>query len=767
MHTFFSLLILLFSLMSYQPTGAQDSVRMVRYPHNIYKLVYQPAGYKTNENVSDAVILKPLLRQAPVAIDSNMTMTIPGFKSTLVRTIKTELGYGFKISLAENERVYGGGERALPLNRRGYAFDLYNNPWYGYGEGADNLNFSVPFFISSAGYGIFFDNPSRGRVDIGKSDSTNFIASFFSGELNMFFIPGNNQAEILSNYHKLTGTQPLPPRWALGNFMSRFGYTSTKQAEDIAAEMKKQHIPFDAIIFDLFWFGDSIKQTMGNLQWVNKQKWPDPKGMISGFNKQHINSILITEPFILKSSLNYNNSKQFHAVDNWGKPYMLTDFYFGNGGLIDIFRNDAKDWFWKQHVPQMNNGVEAWWGDLGEPEKHPKDLYHNLKDMGFNRLFSADEVHNIYGHNWTKMLYEKYSKHYPDKRLFSLNRSGFAGSQRYNIFPWSGDVSRSWGGLRAQLPIMLGMSMSGIPYIHADAGGFAGGEADNELYTRWLQFAAFTPILRPHGTALFEVDKQAISYPSEPALIDTPYRDIVREYINLRYKLLPYIYTLAYKQAKEGTPLVAPLSYWFPGDSLAVNIENQYMFGENIMVAPVTEKDVTQQAVYLPGNVKWYNVTDMASGQYNGEAVENIETGRRILGRKSSRLSYNAAAPLEKMPLFVREGSFIPVYDATRFSTTADLKSDTIHVYYYPSEKPSNTVLYFDDGADKNAMAKKAYDLVEIRSSGGDNNMVSVKYLVSGKYKGKPVKRFIKFHAVNYSGNLKVSSSSPGLTISK
>ncbi|MBK7885580.1 MAG: hypothetical protein IPJ81_18630 [Chitinophagaceae bacterium] len=211
-------------------------------------------------------------------------------------------------------------------------------------------------------------------------------------------------------------------------------------------------------------------------------------------------------------------------------------------------------------------------GRFGRTGKTPSSLYHNLKDYGYKRLFKADEVHNIYGHTWTKLLYNNYAKEYPQKRLFSLNRSGFSGSQRYGIFPWSGDVSRTWGGLNAQLPVMLGMSMSGVPYIHADAGGFAGGEGDNELYVRWLQFAAFTPIFRPHGTALDSIDKTAFSFPSEPALIEQPYRNIVKEAIQLRYKLLPYNYTLAYKQTATGEPLVAPLYYHFPQDTVALNI---------------------------------------------------------------------------------------------------------------------------------------------------------------------------------------------------
>ena len=372
-------------------------------------------------------------------------------------------------------------------------FNLYNNPWYGYGEGADNLNYSVPFFTSSDHYALFFDNPSKGYVDIGKTNAQILEYGAFSGELNFYIITGDDYPQILQSYYKLTGTQPLPPRWALGSFMSRFGYTSDAEVRSIYAKMKADSIPFDAVIFDLFWFGDSIKHTLGNLDWVDRTKWPDPKKLIGDFRKDNVNTILITEPFILEGTKNYDAFRPFLAVDSLGKPYTLTNFYFGLGGLIDLFRNDSKNFFWNFYKKQMNNGVEGWWGDLGEPEKHPSNLYHNLKDFGYKRLFSADEVHNMYGHNWTKMLYEKFAENYPDKRLFSLNRSGFAGTQRYCIFPWSGDVSRSWSGFRAQLPIMLGMSMSGVPYTHADAGGFAGGDGDKELYVRWLQFAAFTP----------------------------------------------------------------------------------------------------------------------------------------------------------------------------------------------------------------------------------------------------------------------------------
>jgi oligosaccharide 4-alpha-D-glucosyltransferase len=699
------------------------SWQFTQYAPNIIKVSFSPVAYTTNENVSDAVLLKPQIQiTIPYTVEDNRAFIGINKKINIAAPEKNNEFNSFKIILREGEKIFGGGERALPLNRRGYKFNLYNNPWYGYAEGADNLNYSVPFFTSSNGYGLFFDNASKGYADIGKTTSNIFEAGFTSGELNVYVILGNDYKEILSSYHKLTGTQPLPPRWAMGNLMSRFGYTSQAQVTDIVAKMKAQHISVDAVIFDLFWFGDSIKSTMGNLAWVNKTKWPNPAQMIAGFKKQHINTILITEPFILQSSTNYNPSKQFHAVDSTGNPYLLTDFYFGKSGLIDIFRKDARQWFWKKHTDQMKIGVEAWWGDLGEPEKHPADLLHNLKDRGFKRLFKADEVHNIYGHTWTKMLYDNYAKNYPTKRLFSLNRSGFAGSQHYGIFPWSGDVSRNWSGLRAQLPIMLSMSMSGVPYIHADAGGFAGGEGDNYLYTRWLQFAAFTPIFRPHGTALYEVDKNAFSFPSEAALIEEPYRTYAKQVIAQRYQLLPYNYTLAYKQSALGEPLVAPLYYYYPKDTAAVNTGDEFMWGENILVAPVLEKNSTQRKIYLPEG-KWYSFNDTTVTEGNKWIDKNLS--------------------ITNIPVYIKEGSIIPMCTKTVKENAGSYKGDTLIIHYYVSTKPSVYHLYQDDGSTKNSIASNRYELITVNAAPKAEEVQITVSSNNGMYAGKPIIRNI------------------------
>ncbi|MGE5108176.1 MAG: TIM-barrel domain-containing protein, partial [Sphingobacteriales bacterium] len=491
--------------------GAQWIVES--FGNSIIKTTIKFKNENNGEQISNAVIIKPAAVKPKVSRNNiaynkalSLTVSASGIiyqqqlsaTAMAVKTFFSNENKGVIFQLKEGEQIFGAGERALQQNRRGYRLNLYNNPWYGYEYGADNLNYSVPFIISSNGYGIFFDNPSKGYFDIGKTNARQLKAGFISGELTYYIINGKNAEEILRHYHQLVGTQSIPARWVMGNFISRFGYRSQVQADSVVKKMLDEKFPADGIILDLFWFGDSIQKTLGNLDWVNKEKWPNPKKMIADWKKQHIKTVIITEPFILKNTRTYNESLKYHAVDSAGKPYTLTDFYFGYGGIIDVFRKDAQEWFKQVYRAQTANGVSGWWTDLGEPEKHPSNLYHNLKDFGFKRLFKADEVHNIFGHYWNKMLYDFYAKEYPNTRLFHLNRSGYAGSPRYNIFPWTGDVNRNWNGLKAQLPIILGMSLSGIPYIHSDAGGFTTTyNRDEELYTRWLEMAAFTPIFRP------------------------------------------------------------------------------------------------------------------------------------------------------------------------------------------------------------------------------------------------------------------------------
>ncbi len=733
-----ALLVVSTSASSQKKYRTPDGVLSIEYyPDEIVKYTFLPNGYQHGEQISNAVISKPLHPDGYHGRINPITRNATNFFDS--GAIK-----GFIFPMEDDEMIFGAGERSVPLNRRGYRLNLYNNPWYGYSTNADNLNYSVPFIISSKGYGVFFDNPSRGYLDIGKHRKNIIEYGTTSGELNYYYIPGKNVEEILKKYHRLTGTQPIPARWVFGNLMSRFGYRTEEQVMRTVKAMRDQNFPVDGVILDLFWFGDSIKGTLGNLEWTNKKAWPDPKGMISTLKQKGVNTILITEPFVLNTTPNYDPSKNFHATDSMGKPFVLTNFYFGYGGLLDIFRKDAQDWFWSKYKIQIGNGVGGWWGDLGEPEQHPKGIYHNLKDLGFQRKFTADEVHNIYGHYWDKMLYDKYAKEYPSVRLFNLNRSGYAGSPRYGVFPWSGDVSRSWKGLEAQLPLMIGMSMSGVPYIHADAGGFAGGDIDPQLYTRWLQFATFTPVLRPHGTALGDLAPDVKDIPSEPVFYDNPYKVIVRNFMQIRYRLLPYNYTLAYQQMKDGAPLVRPLFY-NDADPELYKAGDQYMWGESILVSPVVHKDESARKLYLPKG-KWYDL-------FSNEITE----GNKYIDKKIT---------INSIPVFVKEGSLIPLAylpEDSSFKNTGDYSDKDFYLKYYPSEKRSSYTMYTDDGITNNTWKTGEYTLIRFDAS---DNSASSTILISATGKESTAPRKIHLAIPGYEYHrIKINGSRSGIPI--
>lgn len=692
------------------------------YPQQAVLVEWQHSNMQRNERIGDALTAQPagkaqrLPNSGSIALSNGSKATVGSNKSLHVQTGAAKLqilsafdsGHirGFRIAMPDSMQWYGGGERTLPMNRRGQRIPLYNNAHYGYELNADELNYSVPFILSLNGYALLFNNPAKGYIDFGKTTAGVLEVAFESGNLNMLIIPGNTAEKLLERYAQLTGKQPLPPRWALGNFVSRFGYRSQQQVEDVVAKMKADNFPMDALVIDIFWFGDSIKGTLGNLDWMNRSKWPTPNNMLQSLRQQNIHTILVTEPFFLKGTKQFANSQPYLATTQAGEPYMLTKFYFGYGGLLDLFKPEARQWFWQFYKQQTDKGVAGWWGDLGEPESHPEDLYHNLQSYGIQRKVGANEIRNQYGHMWSKMLYENWRKQYPNQRLFFLNRAGFAGSQRYSIFPWTGDVSRSWGGFQAQLPNLQSMSLSGIPYIHSDAGGFSNTpENDQELYARWIQMAAFSPIFRPHGTAFGDLEAGVNDLPSEPTFKDDPYKSIARNYIRLRYQLHPYLYTLAWEASTKGKPFIRPMFFSNHNDTVLMQANQQYMFGPSLLVAPVTEKNKTTQRVYLPEG-SWYNFH-----------ANEIQTGKQWI---------ETEAPLHQMPLFVKAGSVIPMWQAgnTAQSLMEYNAKASLDLMLYPGTNNNSGYMYDDDGKNPNALYnKQAHQLIQWQYKYSNNSI--------------------------------------------
>ena len=579
-----------------------------------------------------------------------------------------------EFNLTSDEVLYGAGARALGMNRRGYKLPLFNRAHYGYETHSELMNFTLPIVVSSKQYMIHFDNAPIGYLDLDSKKDNTLTYETISGRKTYQIITGDDWEEVIENYTDLTGKQPLPPRWSLGNFSSRFGYHSQHETETTIDAFKQENIPVDAVILDLYWFGKDVQGTMGNLE-VYRDSFPDFEGMVKRLNNKGVKTVAITEPFVLTTSKRWDEAvrEDVLAKDSLGNPFTY-DFYFGNTGLIDIYKPKAEQWFWDIYRNEIiNKGVKGIWGDLGEPEVHPSELIHATG--------TADEVHNIYGHDWARLVYEGYQRDFPNERPFILMRAGYSGSQRYGLIPWSGDVNRTWGGLQSQVEIALQMSMQGLAYIHSDLGGFAGANLDDELYTRWLQYGVFQPIYRPHAQE---------EVPSEPVFREEKTKQLAKESIELRYKLLPYNYTLAFENNQTGNPLMRPVFFEETKNKKQLVNASTYLWGNDFLVTPIVNPDVKEKEVYFPKNNVWFDF--YTDEQFEGGQTKTISTKENSI------------------PTYVRGGAFIPMAELVQSTDDYNLSSFDLHYYYDESVKESHRFVYNDDGLTPNAFEKETYE---------------------------------------------------------
>lgn len=597
----------------------------------------------------------------------------------------TDSKRGFNFQLDDVEKIIGGGERVLGMDRRGHRMPLYNRAHYNYSTESNQMYFSMPAVMSSKKYALLFDNSASGFLDIAKTEKNTLSFEAVGGRTAYIVFAGESYPELINHYVDVTGKQPLPPRWAFGNYASRFGYKSEQQVRETVNQFLADDIPLDAVILDLYWFGPDIKGHVGNLDW-DKNTFPTPQAMINDLKDKGVKTILITEPFILSSSSRWQDAVDSKVlVKNKQGEAQRFDFYFGNTGLIDVFDENAQTWFWDIYQDLFNQGVAGTWGDLGEPEVHPDDGLHYLSTT--QQVARGDEVHNAYGHQWAKMIYQKQLELQPDTRPFIMMRSGFAGSQRFGMIPWTGDVSRSWGGLKPQVELSLQMGLLGMAYIHSDLGGFAGGDIfDKEMYIRWLQYGVFQPVYRPHAQ-----DNIA----PEPIFHDPETKDIVREFIKLRYRLLPYIYTLAYQNSTTGIPLMRPLFFEDEHDSRLFDIKDTYLWGDNFLVSPIVNPGENKHAVTLPQGI-WFDFWD--DTRYDG--------GQKV----------NVPVTLQTLPVMVRAGAFIPMVEAV--STIRDYSSNDLTLHYYADRtiSESNGMMYEDDGKSPGTIEKRNFELLHFSS---------------------------------------------------
>jgi oligosaccharide 4-alpha-D-glucosyltransferase len=587
-----------------------------------------------------------------------------------------------EFALEDGEALYGAGARAVGMDRRGKRFQLYNKADYGYGKTSRLLNFTIPVALSSKKYAIHFDNPQVGWLDFDSRRDGTLRYEVIGGPKTYQVVAGDSWADVMANYTALTGRQPLPPRWAFGNFASRFGYKSEQEVRAVVDKFKAEKIPLDAVVLDLYWFGKEVKGTMGNLAW-DRDTFPNAEKMMADLKRQGVTTIVITEPFVLTSSKRWQEAvqQQALALDAAGKPATY-DFYFGNTGIVDLYTEQGRDWFWNIYKDLKKSGVSGWWGDLGEPEVHPAWVRHGPE--GARR--GADEVHNVYGHDWARLIAEGYKREFPNERPFILMRAGYSGSQRFGMIPWSGDVSRSWGGLASQMEISLQMGMQGLGYMHSDLGGFAGAMLDDELYVRWLQYGVFQPIFRPHAQ-----DDVA----PEPVFRADRAKVLAREAVWLRYAMLPYNYTIGFDNSQTGMPLMRPVLFEEDGASA---MSSTYLWGPDFLVAPIVEPGATRKEVYFPvKDSVWF---DFHTGAKHRGGITEVVT------------------PVEAhIPVYVRAGAFIPM--AKVVQTTRDYSTRNIDVHYYHDASVAKGAgkMYDDDGETWDAYARGKYEIVRFASS--------------------------------------------------
>ena len=662
-----------------------------------------------------------VIRKSPVRID---------FHRDGKPLVAEEHGYfahetvrGFRFALDSDEKILGGGQRVMGMDRRGRRMPLYNKAHYGYTTASEQMYFSLPAIMSSDRYMLVFDNSASGWLDIGSTEKDVLQFEAVAGRTAYLVVAGDSYPQLIENYTDATGRQPLPPRWAFGNFASRFGYRSERETLDVVRRFQRAKIPLDAVILDLYWFGPDIKGHMGNLDW-DRDAFPDPERMIADFRDDGIRTIAITEPFVLRTSKRWDSAVESGALARnvAGGPKTF-DFYFGNTGLIDVFDETAQDWFWEPYRMLFEQGAAGTWGDLGEPEVHPGDSLHFISDAGLQ--VSGDEIHNAYGHAWAKMVYERQVERYPDVRPLIMMRSGFAGSQRYGMLPWTGDVSREWDGLKPQIELSLQMSLFGLAYTHSDLGGFAGGERfDKEMYIRWLQYGVFQPVYRPHA-------QEHIA--PEPVFHDRETRGIVRDFINLRYRLLPYNYTLAYENSSTGMPLMRPLFFEDEDDVALIDEKNSYLWGDAFFVAPVMEAGTASVRTRLPDGA-WF---DFWNGQrYRGGGEVEIPV------------------TLETIPVLVRAGSFIPM--TPEIATTRDYSSERLTLHYYAdaSVEYSSGRMYEDDGATRGNLQHGRFELLEFEATrNGDYLRLDLSRSGDG-YAQMPARRKLEIVVHNWPGEV-------------
>jgi len=511
-----------------------------------------------------------------------------------------------------------------------------------------------------------------------KGESRFGFQSEAADAIDYFVVTGKDMDEVISGYRQLTGKAPIMPIWSFGYWQSRERYKTQKELEEVADTFRKKQIPIDNIVQDWSYWQP---QDWGSHAF-DSTRFPDPAGMIKGLHDKHMNLMISVWPKINEESSIYKKYRDngwlymrniYDGRKDWiGKGYTST-FY-------DVYNKDAREAFWDQMNSKLFSiGVDAWWMDASEPDLHSNISLDERKSVIQPSIGSSVRYYNTFPLLNAKGIYEGQREQDPNKRVFILTRSFFAGQQRYAAAAWSGDIASTWADMRDQISAGVNFSMSGTPYWTMDAGGFLAQqkyynptpddlEEWRELNARWYQYGSLLPLFTAHG-------QYPVREPFEIATEGHPAYESMIYYIKLRYKLLSYNYSLAAMTYFHDYSMIRGLAMDFPDDQFVYNINDQYMWGPSLLINPVTTRGVTSREMYLPKGTDWYNLYD----------------GTRMGGGQN----IDASAAYERIPVFVKGGSILPIGQELQYTTEKKQNELTLLVYDGADAK---FVLYEDAG---------------------------------------------------------------------
>lgn len=582
--------------------------------------------------------------------------------------------------LGKDDAVYGLGDKPGCLNKRGYSYVNWNTDDPApHVDSFKSLYKSIPFFIVLGDeycYGIFADNTYKTTFDFGYENTDYYFVEHEKGELDYYFMPGNDMAEVVGLYTSLTGTTPLYQRWIYGSHQSRWGYYTQDEVLDIADKFRELDIPCDVIHMDIDYMNGYRVFTFDD------KKFPDVKGLSEKLADRGVKLISIIDPGVKKDEdyFMYKEGMEMDAFahDTDGSVYENA-VWPGTSVFPDFTKQSVRSWWGDKTKILLEHGISGIWNDMNEPASFNGPLPDDVQfEYG-----AHEKVHNIYGHFMAKATYEGLAKNDGGKRPFVLTRAAYAGSQKY-CGGWTGDNHSIWAHIALSLEQVCNLSVSGLAMCGSDIGGF-GSDTTPELLVRFYEAAVFVPFFRNHSA--MGTRRQ------EPWQFDETTIDAVRKTVKLRYRFIPYIYDLAHECEKTGAPIVRSLVYEYPADKHVRNISDEYMLGSFVLVAPVIAPGKEVREVYLPDG-DWYDY-------YTGEKYSG---GRYIL----------ADAPLDKVPVFIKEGAIIPVADG-EIRSTEDITEDKISILTYPGK---GSFVHYQDDNETFAYRNGEYNAVEYTLDG-------------------------------------------------